>query len=351
MDPDAGIADWPRLIARSYRQHLGNDLAPSGDLYDSPRVVLCHRLSEDQRLTYVNLAAQRLWERPWQTFVGLPSRLTAPPEARVARAAALSADGVSTGYSGERISATGRRFLINDATIWPVADDTGRVIGQAATFAHWTHLDRPLLEVLATDLSQVRAAVQSGADRIELCTDYDVGGLTPAVSLMRDAVAEAAQAGVGVMVMIRPRAGDFVYSQRELDQMRRSIDDALAAGAAGLVLGCLTATGQVAKVATSALLRSAPGVPVTFHRAVDVSADPVQAAMVAFELGCARVLTSGGRPTAEQGAATIAAMVADAPADAIVMAGSGVRSHNAAAVRAATGVTEVHASLAYFDHG
>ena len=150
------------------------------------------------------------------------------------------------------------------------------------------------------------------------------------------------------MVMIRPRGGDFVYSDTEVLTMERSIEAAVTAGCSGLVWGCLTAAGAVDRVLTRRLLGVAPGVPVTFHRAVDVSTDPVAAALTAFDLGCTRVLTSGGAATASQGAEVITAIVRRSPVGTTVLAGGGVRSSNAARLREHTGVTEVHASAAYF---
>lgn len=337
---------WQSWIVDSYCELIGADLDP--DPYRAARVILCHGLGPDPRFVYVNESAQRLWERPWRTMVGMPSRLTAPPDHRSSRAGALADNDVVTGYSGERISATGRRFIINDATVWPVRDAGGRRVGQAAAFDRFERLSRPLLEVLATSESEVAEAVARGAGRIELCSDYSVGGVTPPPDLITSAVAATRDASVGVMVMIRPRPGDFVYSRAELDSMCAMVDTAVEHGAAGVVSGCLTADGRVDVAATRRLVAAARGVPVTFHRAVDVASDPVAAALTAFDLGCARVLTSGGAATAAEGVDVISRLVEAAPPGAIVLPGCGVRSDNAAQLRAATGVTELHASLRYF---
>lgn len=339
---------WQRWIVDSYQSQTGLALAAGQDIYRAPQAVLCHRLGPDPLFVYANQFAQRLWERPWDQFVGLPSRLTAPPGARQDRADALSGNQLATGYSGERISATGRRFRIRDATIWPVSDDSGEVVGQAATFSQWVPVERDLLEILATTAPGVRSAIAAGADRIELCVDYEAGGTTPPIDLIHEAVADTTDAGVGVMVMIRPRGGDFVYSDTEVLTMERSIEAAVTAGCAGLVWGCLTPEGVVDRAVARRLMGVAPEVPATFHRAVDVSTDPVAAALAAFGLGCDRVLTSGGAPTALQGADVIADIVRRAPATGTVLAGSGVRHSSAARVRELTGVTEVHASAAYF---
>lgn len=127
------ILRWPELIVTSYENAMGEPLCAAEELYGHEAVVLCHDRSADPRLVYVNLSAQRLWERPWEEFVGLPSRITAPVQARAERASALASEGVVRGYSGVRVTASGRLFRIVDATVWPVCDD-GRRVGQAAMF-------------------------------------------------------------------------------------------------------------------------------------------------------------------------------------------------------------------------
>lgn len=131
----AGVAGpWPERITASYGHLLGRGLCTPEELYDLPAVVLCHDTSDDPVFVYANRAAQTLWERSWDDFIGWPSRLTAPPAEQASRAAALSADGVVRGYSGVRVSSTGRLFRIQEATVWTVRDEAGHVCGQAATF-------------------------------------------------------------------------------------------------------------------------------------------------------------------------------------------------------------------------
>lgn len=131
---------WERLIRQAYRSAFGAEPVAGASLYHAPAAVLCHRLGPDPRFVYANRTAQRLWERPWREFVGMPSRLTAPPEQRARRAEALQGNRIVTGYSGVRVSATGRLFHIHDAVLWPVPDDDGTVIGQAALFDRWIPL-------------------------------------------------------------------------------------------------------------------------------------------------------------------------------------------------------------------
>lgn len=124
----------PRWITASYAESVGEPLCEPERLYDLPAVVLCHDTSADPLFIYANRAAQVLWERDLEDFLGWPSRLTAPESERAQRAAALAHGEVVRGYSGIRVSASGRLFRIHDATVWPVLDSAGAVIGQAATF-------------------------------------------------------------------------------------------------------------------------------------------------------------------------------------------------------------------------
>ncbi len=124
--------DWPAAITDSYRRLVGEPLCAPADLEELAAVVLCHDAAEDPVLVFANRAARDLWEAP---LVGMPSRLTAPVTQRAQRAAALASSSVVRGYSGVRVSATGRLFRIEDATVWPVVDAAGRRVGQAATFA------------------------------------------------------------------------------------------------------------------------------------------------------------------------------------------------------------------------
>jgi hypothetical protein len=132
------VTDWRAVILDSYTLALGSPLCSAGELDGWPAVVLCHDTSPDPLFVYANRVAQALWERP---LVGTASRLSAPQEARAERASALASPAVVRGYSGVRVSASGRRFRIHDATVWPVVDPAGTALGQAATFTHWEHLD------------------------------------------------------------------------------------------------------------------------------------------------------------------------------------------------------------------
>jgi len=197
-----------------------------------------------------------------------------------------------------------------------------------------------LVEAAVESLDDALAAIAGGADRLELCADLDAGGMTPPHALVAHVVARA---NVPVLVMIRPRPGDFVYSRTELDCMRDDIGRALDLGATGVVLGALDAFRRVDVVAMRALLRAAQGNPVTFHRAIDETPDVLVAIDSLASLGVARVLSSGGAATAAEGADTLAAMVARAGDALRVVAGGGVRAPVVAALVRRSGVREVHA--------
>ena len=197
-----------------------------------------------------------------------------------------------------------------------------------------------LIEAAVESLDDARAAIAGGAHRLELCADLDAGGTTPARSLVTEVLADVM---VPVLVMIRPRPGDFVYSRAELDRMHDDVGIALGLGAAGVVLGALDASGHVDTVATRQLIAAARGRPITFHRAIDETPDILEAIDALAALGVARVLSSGAAPAALEGIETLAAMVERAGDALKIVAGGSVRGDNVAEIVRRTGVREVHA--------
>lgn len=201
-----------------------------------------------------------------------------------------------------------------------------------------------LLEVCVDSPAGIDAAVAGGADRLELCAALELGGLTPSPALLARALASA----VPARAMVRPRGGDFAYDAAELDL---AVADALAllrAGAAGLVFGAVR-DGVLDEPAlrrfVAAVRAQRPDAGLTLHRAADATGDPVAAVGVAARLGFDCVLTAGGARTAPDGAAAVRRMrEAAGPDGPTVMAGSGVRAENVAALLRATGVGAVHAS-------
>jgi copper homeostasis protein len=197
-----------------------------------------------------------------------------------------------------------------------------------------------LVEAAVESLDDALAAVDGGADRLELCGNLTLGGITPERELISAVVASV---NVPVLVMIRPRGGSFLYSARELDRMRRDTEVAMRLGAAGVVLGLLDAQHRVEVEQTRTLAEIAGAEQVTFHRAFDRTPDLIAAADALLEIGVARVLTSGGAATASEGVDALAALVEHVDDRLVVVAGGGVRATNVRELVEETGVVEVHA--------
>ncbi|WP_019833419.1 copper homeostasis protein CutC [Sphingomonas sp. PR090111-T3T-6A] len=197
-----------------------------------------------------------------------------------------------------------------------------------------------LLEICVDDPAGIREAVAGGADRLELCSALELGGLTPSAALIEQAVAS----GLPVHPMIRLRAGGYVLEDGDVPVMIDEIRLALARGAAGVVVGALLPDGRLDREAMARFRDAARDATIVLHRAIDLSIDPVAAVEEARTLGYDKVLSSGGATSAPEGAATLARMVEVAGKHLSIMAGAGVRPDNAAALVAATGVREVHGS-------
>jgi copper homeostasis protein len=197
-----------------------------------------------------------------------------------------------------------------------------------------------LVEICTESVASSLAAAGAGAGRVELCAHAMIGGLTPTAALL-EAVRD--RVNVPVYAMVRPRGGDFLYDEGELDVMRRETLMLRAAGAAGIVSGALRDDGSIDEAATHTLIEAARPLPFTFHRAFDLVRDQTEALDVLLALGADRVLTSGGAPTALAGANRIAALVRRAGDSLTVMAGGGVRGPQVAELVRRTGVREVHA--------
>jgi len=197
-----------------------------------------------------------------------------------------------------------------------------------------------IVEAAVESLDDALAAVAGGADRLELCANLDDGGTTPSAALIT-AVREKVE--LPVLVMIRPRGGDFMYSDAELSRMYEDIAMARVLGASGVVFGVLDTFERLDLERTAALVEAAEGLPVTFHRAIDRVARRVVAIDALAALGVARVLTSGGASTASEGTDELRAMVHRAEERLVIVAGGGVRASNAREIVEKTGVREVHA--------
>jgi copper homeostasis protein len=200
-----------------------------------------------------------------------------------------------------------------------------------------------LLEIAVQDVSGAVASAALGVDRVELCAALaPTGGITPSLGML-EAVLAAVPARVGVHVLVRPRAGSFVFTPDEVDVQVRDVRAAVAAGAAGVVVGALDAWGAVDRAAVARWVAAADGREVTFHRALDVVAGLEGAIDDLVGLGVARILTSGGAARCVDGLDRLAATVAHAAGRLQVMAGGGVRPVDIPAL-VATGVDAVHLS-------
>ena len=195
------------------------------------------------------------------------------------------------------------------------------------------------LEIVVDDVAGLQAAAAARVDSIELCSALALGALTPSAGLMR----RAARCGVPVVALIRPRPGDFHYSDDELDVMLDDIGAARAAGLSGVAIGATRADGRLDRAAMARMMAAAGDMAVTIHRAFDVTPDADEALRDALALGVARIMTAGHAPTAAEGADRLRALVAAAAGRVAIMAGGGVTADNAAAL-IATGVDALHAS-------
>ena len=216
-----------------------------------------------------------------------------------------------------------------------------------------------LLEIAVDTVEAAVAAERGGADRVELCGDLSVGGVTPDAELLR---AVCKQIQIPVFVMIRPRAGDFVYSAAEFEEMHASIATAKDLGADGLVLGILNPDNSVDIRRTRKLVSLGKPLPVTFHRAFDDTAALPRVLEDVVQTGAARILTSGRATSALEGAENIASLVAAAAERIMIIPGAGINADNILQVASVTRAWEFHSGLssalpyprsdyAAFEHG
>jgi copper homeostasis protein len=195
-------------------------------------------------------------------------------------------------------------------------------------------------EVCVESVEDARAAGAGGADRLELCLELALGGLTPPADLVRK-VKDAVD--LPVVAMLRPRAGNFTYNSRELEEMAARAAQLREAGADAIVAGALR-DGEVDHTALARLIAAAAPLPFVFHRAFDALADQEAGLDALIAAGCARVLTSGDPLGVEHGVARLHALVLRAAGRIEVMPGGGVRAANAARLVRATGATAIHFS-------
>jgi copper homeostasis protein len=199
-----------------------------------------------------------------------------------------------------------------------------------------------LIEVCVDSVASAVAAERGGAGRVELCSDLLEGGITPSAGLIATV---RSKVSIGLHPIIRPRPGDFFYSDHEIQIMRRDIEAAKELGADGVVLGVLDQHGNVDVERTRALVELARPLSVTFHRAFDMSSDLQRALDSVCQTGADRILTSGGEQTCLEGIDVIAALVKTADGRIAIMAGGGIGHRDALNIVKRTGVREIHVGL------
>ncbi len=197
------------------------------------------------------------------------------------------------------------------------------------------------LEIAAFTLEGAMTAQAAGADRIEFCENPSDGGTTPSYGNLKQA---RSRLKIPVFPIIRPRAGDFLYSEAEFDAMIQDLQLCKNLGFDGVVLGLLNADGSIDKRRTTQLVEMAYPMDVTFHRAFDRCKDPLQSLEDVIDCGCTRILTSGQFPAALDGAELISQLVNKADDRITILVGSGVNSSNIKSLAEKTGATEFHAS-------
>ena len=197
------------------------------------------------------------------------------------------------------------------------------------------------LEICCGSYYSAQVAQKAGAYRVELCSGLGEGGLTPSLGLVR---AVCALDGLVHHVLIRPRGGDFLYTEAEKHIILDDIAACIEAGADGVVVGALDADGHIDVDFLRECVKQADGRAVTFHRAFDLCAEPLRALQEIADAGADRLLTSGQASTAEAGIPMLRRLVKEAPSTLTIMPGCGVNAANAARILSQTGATDIHAS-------
>lgn len=201
------------------------------------------------------------------------------------------------------------------------------------------NLSPVVLEICIDSVASAVAAQEGGAQRVELCGDLAAGGITPSAGTIEET---RRRISIGLHVMIRPRGGDFCYSEEEFETMKKDIVAAKSLKADGVVFGILKADDSIDQERMQELVELARPMEVTCHRAIDVSRDLFESLESVAGLGVNRILTSGGAPTADEGRSLIRELVNRSNGRVTIMAGSGITSGNVLRILEETGVRDVH---------
>lgn len=202
-------------------------------------------------------------------------------------------------------------------------------------------MSKVTLEIAVFSVQSALDAIQAGTHRIELCENPNEGGTTPSYGSL---LAMSKQQTVPVFPIIRPRGGDFLYTEMEFQIMKQDVIVAKELGFKGVVIGLLKSDGRIDKIRTAELVSLAKPMQVTFHRAFDRCVDPIQGLEDIIETGCHRILTSGQVPNVANALPLIKQLVEQANGRIVIMPGSGVRANNINEILMQTGVVEIHSS-------
>ena len=203
---------------------------------------------------------------------------------------------------------------------------------------------RRIIEVCSCSVDAVMEAGAGGAARVELCSLLSCGGITPSAGMIRQARAACDRTGLQLHVLIRPREGDFVYDESEMQTMLDDVRFCAEAGVDGVVMGALTKDGELDVDACRRLAEAAGTMHKTFHRAFDVCENPSETLEQIISLGFDRLLTSGQKADALSGASLIASLVKQSAGRIIIMPGAGINPANIAEIQNLTGAAEFHSS-------
>ena len=200
-------------------------------------------------------------------------------------------------------------------------------------------MNKPLIEACVDSYASCMAAAKGGADRLELCANLAIGGTTPSAAVFKQVKRDC---DVKINVLIRPRFGDFLYTEPEMEEMCEEIKMFRDLGANGVVIGTLTADGELDQEKMRRLMDCAGGIDVTLHRAFDMTRDPFDTLEAAIALGCKTILTSGQEKDVVAGKDTLKAVYEKAAGRIDIMAGCGVKKWNIQEIHDHTGIIVFH---------
>ena len=196
------------------------------------------------------------------------------------------------------------------------------------------------LEVCIDNIAGLEACIEGNADRIELCSSLNHGGLTPTVELMK----QASESKIPLRIMVRPKSANFHYSPSDVNQMKKDIDMAHSFGFEGVVFGATSTNGCIDQAILEKLVEHASGLKKTLHRAIDTISKPVSAVEIATDLGFDCILSSGGAKTANDGLSVLKEMHIKALGKIEIMPGSGINPENAQKIALSSNFNWIHSS-------